>query len=76
MDLRPNPEPVEETEDFPVLYFTNTPGKCQVIILNQESGEQLLLPEDGVILVLLNQEAAENVRDDILVPSIFPETLD
>lgn len=64
-----------ENEEVPVtaMFFSNVKDKCKVVIADRKTGQTLDLPDDGVVFLFLNRDAAETLRDDLLDPSDFPD---
>lgn len=66
-----------DPEAVPVtaMFFSNVPDKVKVVIADRETGNTLDLPDDGVVFLFLNKDAAETLRDDLLDPSDFPDVI-
>lgn len=56
------------------LYFESG-EHCQVLIKNTTTGELVELPDDGMVFVVLDRLAARDLRDAMLNPDEYPESL-
>lgn len=65
----------EDEVEVTALYMRNVPGTIKVVIA-RESGEMMDLPDDGLVLLFVTKEAATRLRDDLLDPNDFPDTLE
>ena len=57
------------------LYFRNVPNTVKVLIANESTGEVIEAPDDLIMFAVINRSAAEHLRDDLLVPAEFPESI-
>lgn len=56
------------------LYFENG-EHSQVLLKNTSTGEVMDLPDDGMVFIVLDRTAAYDIRDALLNPNEYPETL-
>ncbi len=58
------------------MFFRNVPGQMRVVIASDDGEHVLEFPDDGLVFLFINQEAAESLRDDLLDPREFPAVIE
>jgi len=64
------PDDVTETV---TMVLSNTPGSIKMYIANAGNGQVLDFPDDGMLFLFVNKDVAQEMRDDLLNPSEFPD---
>ena len=72
---RPKQEIPMDNHEVRGLYFRNVDGQMRVLFANETTGEVIEADDNMITFIVINSEAAEVLRDELLVPSIFPDAV-